>query len=156
MLRIYRKRLWREIRSYMRNTHGPEWTTKMRDIKMQQNLVEEAEGMRDILWRAAENKWFQCPVGSRLLFFRFPPRYRKQALRGVRIMFTDRGPESRRRQPPLQHDEKQVLKKKVKKFLERKYVAPYRGKISSLIKYFAVPKGIIDNVVQDWRTVFHA
>jgi len=71
-------------------------------------------------------------------------------------MFTDKGPESRRRQPPLKPDEKQVLRKKVKKFLERKYVAPYRGKISSLIKYFAVPKGIIDNVVQDWRTVFHA
>ena len=70
-------------------------------------------------------------------------------------MFTDKGPESLRRQPPLQPDEKQVLRKKVKKFLERKYVAPYRGKIRSLIKYFAVPKGIIDNVVQDWRTVFH-
>ena len=44
----------------------------------------------------------------------------------------------------------------MKKFLEQKYAAPYRGKISSLIKYFAVPKGIIDNVVQYWRTVFHA
>ena len=156
MLRIYRKRLWQEIRAYMQHTHGPDWITKMRDTKMQINLVEEVEGMRDILWRATENGWFQCPVGSRLLFFRFPPRYRKQALRGVRIMFTDKGPESLRRQPPLQPDEKQVLRKKVKKFLERKYEAPYRGKIRSLIKYFAVPKGIIDNVVQDWRTVFHA
>jgi hypothetical protein len=128
----------------------------MRDAKMQRNLIEEIEGMRDILWRAAENEWFQCPVRSILLFFRFPSRYRKQALRGVRIMFTDKGPDSLRRQPPLQPDEKQVLRKKVKKFLERKYVSPYQGKIRSLIKYFAVPKGIIDNVVQDWRTVFHA
>ena len=156
MLRIYRKCLWREIRAYMQHTHGPDWITKMRDAKMQRNLIEEIEGMRDILWRAAENEWFQCPVGSILLFFRFPSRYRKQALRGVRIMFTDKGPDSLRRQPPLQPDEKQVLRKKVKKFLERKYVSPYQGKIRSLIKYFAVPKGIIDNVVQDWRTVFHA
>jgi hypothetical protein len=112
----------------MQQTHGPDWITKMQDNKMQRNLVEEVEGMRDILWRAAENEWFQCPVGSRLLFFRFPSQYCKQALRGVRIMFTDKGPESLRRQPPLQPNEKQVLRKKMKKFLERKYVAPYRGK----------------------------
>ena len=97
----------------MQHTHRPDWITKMQDNKMQINLVEEVEGMRDILWQAAENEWFQCPVGSRLLFFRFPSRYRKQALQGVRIMFTDKGPESLRRQPPLQPDEKQVLRKKV-------------------------------------------
>ena len=73
MLRIYHKRLWQEIRAYMQHTHGLDWITKMRDTKMQRNLVEEVEGMRDILWQAAKNKWFQCPVGSRLLFFRFPP-----------------------------------------------------------------------------------
>ena len=71
-------------------------------------------------------------------------------------MFTNKGPTSRRLQPPLQPDEKQVLRKKVKKYLERKYITPYQGRIHSLIKYFAVPKGIIDGKVQDWRTVFHA
>ena len=156
MMRLYRQRLWREIRSYMRHNHGPSWLDKMRNPKTNRNTAEEAEGMRDILWRASENEWFQCPIGSRLLFFRFPRRYRTQALRGVRIMFTDKGPTSRRQQPPLNPDEKQVLRKKVKKFLERKYVAPYQGRISSLIKYFAVPKGIIGGEIQDWRTVFHA
>ena len=71
-------------------------------------------------------------------------------------MFTNKGPSSRRQQPPLKPDKKQVLGKKVKKFLKRGYIVPYRGQISSLIKYFAVPKGIINGVVQDWRTVFHA
>ena len=156
MMRVYRQRLGREIRSYMNYNHGSNWLDKMRNPTMNRNTAEEAEGMRDILWRASENEWFQCPIGSRLLFFRFPRRYRTQALRGVRIMFTDKGPSSRRQQPPLKPDEKQVLRKKVKKFLERKYVAPYQGRISSLIKYFAVPKGIIDGEVQDWRTVFHA
>jgi hypothetical protein len=28
--------------------------------------------------------------------------------------------------------------------------------VKSLIKYFAVSKGVLDNVVQDWRVVFHA
>jgi hypothetical protein len=71
-------------------------------------------------------------------------------------MFTDKGPSSWRQQPPLKPAKQQVLRKKVKKFLKRKYVAPYQGQISSLIKYFAVPKGIINGEVQDWRTVFHA
>jgi hypothetical protein len=39
-------------------------------------------------------------------------------------MFTNKGPTSRRQQPPLKSDEKQVLRKKVKKSLEQKYVAP--------------------------------
>ena len=127
MLRIYRKRLWLKIRAYMKQTHGADWTTKMHDAKKNRNTAEEAEGVRNILWQASENKWFQCSVGSRLLFFRFPQRYRTQALRGVRIMFTDKGPSSRRQQPPLKPDEKQVLRKKVKKFLKRGYVAPYQG-----------------------------
>ncbi|KAL3826345.1 hypothetical protein ACHAXA_003669 [Cyclostephanos tholiformis] len=156
MMRIYRKRLWWEIRSYMQHNHGANWLDRMRNPTMNRNTAEEAKGMRDILWQASENEWFQCPIGSRLLFFCFPRRYHTQALRGVRIMFTDKGPSSRRQQPPLKPNAKQVLRNKVKKFLERRYVTPYQGRISSLIKYFAVPKGIIDGVVQDWRIVFHA
>jgi hypothetical protein len=40
--------------------------------------------------------------------------------------------------------------------VEKKYIAPLSGWISLLIKYFAIPKGVIDGVVQDWRIVFHA
>ncbi len=43
------------------------------------------------------------------------------------------------------------MRKKIIKFVEQKYIAPLSGKIMSLIKYFAVPKG-----VDDWRIVFHA
>ena len=80
MMRIYRQRLWREIRSYMKYNHGPNWLDKMRNPTVNRNTAEEAEAMQDILWRASENEWFQCPIGSRLLFFRFPQRYRTQAL----------------------------------------------------------------------------
>ncbi len=44
-----------------------------------------------------------------------------------------------------------MLRKKIKKFVEQKYIAPPASKIMSLIKYFAVPKGL-----DDWRIVFHA
>jgi hypothetical protein len=58
---------------------------------------------------------------------------------------------SNQKQPPLKTNEKEVLQKKIIKFIEQKYIAPPCGCISLLIKYFAVPKGL-----EDWRIVFHA
>jgi hypothetical protein len=76
-------------------------------------------------------------------------------LRGVRVLFTDKGPQYCHPQPPLKPNKQQVLRKKVKKFIDKKYVTPYQGQISLLIKYFAVLKEIINGEVQDWQTVFH-
>ena len=46
------------------------------------------------------------------------------------------------------------MRKKLIKFVNRGYLAPPVGRIESLIKYFAIPKGIIDDVIQNWRIVF--
>ncbi len=35
------------------------------------------------------------------------------------------------------------------------YIAPVKGRAGSLIKYFAIPNGIIQGVVQDWYMAFH-
>ncbi len=118
--------------------------------------LEDMEAIHDVLWRATRNDWFEYPLGSRLIFFRFPTRYRTQAKRGVKVFYTCKGPSSRQRQPPLKPDEKAILKKKILKFVGKSYLAPPVGRIGSLIKYFAIPKGVIDNVMQDWRIVFHA
>jgi hypothetical protein len=107
--------------------------------------VKDAEAIHDILWQATENDWFEYPLGSRLIFFRFPACYCTQAKRGVKVTFTCKGPSSKQQQPPLKLDEKKVLRKKIRKFVEQKYIAPPTGWIRSLIKYFAVPKGD-DNV----------
>jgi hypothetical protein len=40
--------------------------------------------------------------------------------------------------------------KKTKKFVNKGYISPIPGKISLLIKYSPVPKGIIYGIVQDW------
>jgi hypothetical protein len=95
-------------------------------------------------------------MGSRLLYFNFPPCYQHQALSGAPMFYMTPGPTTRRKQPPLAPDEKEVPCKKIIKFVAKGYIGPIEGKISLLIKYFAVPKGIINGVVQDWRTVFHA
>ena len=40
------------------------------------------------------------------------------------------------------------------KFINKDYLAPPVEWIESLIKYFLVPKGIIDDVIQDWKIVY--
>jgi hypothetical protein len=45
---------------------------------------------------------------------------------------------------------------KVKKLIDKGYMAPTFQKFNSLIKYSAVPKGVIGKVMQDWQIVFHA
>jgi hypothetical protein len=111
----------------------------------------EVEAMEKILWRAAEKKWFEYPLGSTLLYFCFPSRFRMQALEGVRIYYMDEGLTAKRRQPPVGEEEKQVLHKKISRFITRRYIAPIPGKFESSNKYFAVLKGN-----DDWRIVFHA
>ncbi len=74
------------------------------------------------------------------------------------VFFKDKGPTSMRQQPPLLGPAKcNVLKSKISKFIKKGYIVPPEpGQVKSLIKYFAVPKEVLDGVGQDWRVVFHA
>jgi len=103
--------------------------------------AREIRAVEEILWRAAENGWFEYPFGSTLMYFCFPARYRRQALEGVKVYFTREGPTSKRTQPRIGPDEKIVLRKKIQRFIERRYIGPTSTKFKSSIKYFAVPKG---------------
>jgi hypothetical protein len=78
-------------------------------------------------------------MGTRLLYFCFPMRYRSsQAMSGVRVCYMQEGPTSKWPQPPLGVDEKVVLKKKIKKFVEKGYIAPILGQLGFLM---LSPKG---------------
>ena len=44
----------------------------------------EVKAFCKILWWALKNDWFEYPLGSRLLYFRFPYQYQTQALSGSR------------------------------------------------------------------------
>jgi hypothetical protein len=116
------------------------------------------EAMRGIMKQAADNDWFEYPPGSRLHYFRFLDCYCFQACNRVTVFFKDEGPMQMRQQPRLSGpDERDMLKSKISKFIKKGYIVPPEpSQIKSLIKYFAVPKGILDGVVQDWRVVFHA
>jgi len=53
----------------------------------------------------------------------------------------------------MKPEEKAILKKKLLKNIQ--YLAIPDDTLESWIKYFGVPKGILDGVVQDWRVVYH-
>ena len=101
--------------------------------------------MREIVWRAANNGWFEYPLGSRLHYFRFPVKYRILARDGVPSFFVRAGPRKLLPQPSPSVDAIEVLGDKVSKMITPEV------KLHSLIKYFAVPKG-----EGDWRVVYNA
>ena len=146
MLRIYRRRLRKEVCQYLSSKLGRGWVSK------KGTGSDEVRAMREIMWRASENDWFDYSAGSRLMYFRFPARYQRQALEGVPVRFNMAGPSSRSVQPWLRPEEREVLRSKIVKILHKRYLVPIEseGCLSS-IKYFAVPKGDAD-----WRVVFHA
>ena len=106
--------------------------------------------MQEIIRRSTSNDWFEYPAGSRLHYFRFPTRYRLQARDGTSVFFKDRGPTLMHRQPDLGPEEQEVLRTKILKFIKKGYIIPPRaGQVKSLIKYFAVPKGVLEGVTLD-------
>jgi len=135
----------------MADKYGKEWmnTAQSPVASRHQAAADKAEAIREILWGAASNDWFEYPMGSRLLFFRFPKRYRNQALHGVKVMYVGDKPNMFQCQPLMTADAKVVLQKKLGKIVAKGYIAPTSKRVRSLIKYFAVPKG-----PKDWRILF--
>jgi len=101
-LRVYRRQLGRDVRNHLTVKFGKDWA--QRSGGQNHGLLIELEAMRDTMWRAADNDWFEYPMSSSLLHFRFPKRYQSQALEGVRMMFTAEGPTEMKSQPPLKND----------------------------------------------------
>ena len=153
-LRVYRKRLWRDCQRLLRKTHGKKWFTMRRrgNVKLNHDL----DAIRDILWRAAQNTWFEYPSGSRLLYWRFPIKYQRQARDGVPVYFIEEGPTSMKPQRTVSPEETAVLKEKILKVIRKRYLVVPEDRLRSVISYFGVPKGVIDGIIQDWRIVYHA
>ena len=86
MLLRYRRQLWMDARKYLQFTHDNDWCHS-RHAK----VLKDITAVHDILWRAASNNWFDYSLGSRLIFFHFPARYRTEAKRGVKVFFASKG-----------------------------------------------------------------
>ena len=108
------------------------------------------------MWRCVGNSWFEYDRGSRLMYFRFPKKYRNLARDGVPCYFLEPGPN--RIMAQRRHGEKEtaVLRDKILKVIKKRYLVVPETKLRSVISYFGVPKGVIDGIIQDWRIVYHA
>jgi hypothetical protein len=58
MLRVYRRRLRKEICRYLSSKLGRGWMSKGRTRR------DEVRAMKEIMWRASENDWFEYSAGS--------------------------------------------------------------------------------------------
>lgn len=154
-LQRYRRKLTQDYLRFLKDKHGMwycEWERQRGDHKLHLDLA----ALREIVHRACHNTWFEYTVGSRVHYFRFPTKYVSVARDGVPIFFTSPGPESIQPQHSMRGAEREVLKKKVLSMWQKRYIDVPQGKLKSAIQYFAVPKGVLDGIAQDWRVVFYA
>jgi hypothetical protein len=146
---IFRRALYLDCLEYLEDTYGEGWQSL--DQKKGRYRLTKVGRDRDaickILWHANETSFFEYHAGSRLHFFCWPEKYRKMARNGVPVMFERPGPTKPQRQPQFDDpDVKAQVRSKVLKVINRRYMVRARTKfdIKSLIKYFAVPKGLLD------------
>ena len=154
-LQWYRRKLTRDCCLFLNGRHG-DWTHDRHERQGDHKLNLDMAAMREIVHRACYNTWFEYSAGSRLHFFRFPSKYMTMARDGVPVSFMTAGPSEIRPQLNMAAAERAVLKKKILAMWQKRYLDVPAGKLKSAISYFAVPKGEVDGVVQDWRVVFHA
>jgi hypothetical protein len=136
-VRLYQWKLWKKIYAHLVRKYGHKWVELGRRGGSRGARVE-VKAAHEILWQAANNDWFEYPMGSGLLHFCFPTRYQTQAMSGVGVYYTKKSPTAKRLQPPLGNDKKTVLLKKIQKFMEKEYILPVEGQIGSSV--FCHPK----------------
>ncbi len=67
-VRLYRRRLWKEIYHCLLKKYGHGWVATGRR-EGNRGAVVKVEAAYETLWWASENDWFEYPMGSRLLYF---------------------------------------------------------------------------------------
>ena len=146
--RWFRRGLVEDCSKFMRSEHGKDWKERGARRDATGKLTElgrDLAAIAGMLWHAGHTTWFEFNAGSRLVHFRFPPRYRKEARDGVRPFFERPGPTTRRTQSIVEDaDLRAKTMDKIDKVIRRRYLLPEGTpgvSLKSYIKYFAVPKG---------------
>jgi hypothetical protein len=65
------KELWKGAQATLKQGKG--WLVKL--FKAGHPTTKDAEAMREVIWRAAGNNWFEYPAGSRLHYWWFLKQY---------------------------------------------------------------------------------
>jgi hypothetical protein len=130
VLRFWQVSVWKSLQRHLATLPPSEHSVDM-------------EAGRDYLHRVGEATFWDRAGGSRLAFWRWPIPLRNWARDGLAVYIHPDPPAYRTCQPPPkdQHTKTEVANKLVK-FLRRGYISS--SMVSSLISYFAVPKGESD------------
>ena len=141
VLGLWKRAVYVSFRNHMRRTHGPDWWVLPGDRGTE--LQRDREAGQDCLVRVMKATWWDWDDGSRLFFWRWPVHYRLQARDGVPPWLTGPLPKFVRPQPPEKDPaRKEKVKTKLAKVRTRRYI--WKGFVSSLTRYFAVDKGVVD------------
>mmetsp|Transcript_14468 Transcript_14468/g.20830 ORF Transcript_14468/g.20830 Transcript_14468/m.20830 type:complete len:795 (+) Transcript_14468:3270-5654(+) len=104
------------------------------------------EGVRDCVLRCIKSSWWKWEGGSRLMFWQWPPLWRKEARDGARTYLLQK-PEPRMRFPPMRYQSAQHEKQDAEKLLKlivKGYIEDGTGRVRSVIPRFIIPKGLLD------------
>jgi hypothetical protein len=138
--KVWRRNLVREAQRWLRTEEAME------------DRERNVHAVRDCITRCAESTWWDWSDGSRLLFWRWPERWRVEARDGAIGLHTGRPPARLHYPSPPVMDEttKRLDREKLAKLLRRRYLEC--GPCRNTVPRFAVPKGSDDiRVVWDLK-----
>jgi hypothetical protein len=103
-LRRFRKVLLRDCLAYLASAYGADWERKPRRKRGGERTELDCDqgAITSMLWHSTHANWFEFNAGSRLVHFRFPERYRKEARDGVKFFFERPGPTTCKKQPIIE------------------------------------------------------
>lgn len=141
--RLFVRALYADCIAHLVAEHGEDWVSQPKRVAGKlTELGRDQQAIANLLYHADNTNWFEYKAGSRLIYFRFPLRYRKLARDGVPIFFEKAGPTTQDPQPTFNDPKvRQAVRGKIDKVLKRRYMLRTGYRMKSLIKYFAVPKG---------------
>jgi hypothetical protein len=129
MLAFWRRRLTREACAWLRSVDDEE------------ELAADTLAVRDCIARCSNATWWEWSDGSRLLFWRWPMAWRREARDGA-PGFHKGVPLPRRFFPAMPVTEEWMIQKddeKLEKLIDRRYLES--GLVLTVVPHFAVPKG---------------
>ena len=149
LLRVWMKSIYKSFIKYLRLTWPSLYKSYLNRLSYQKietnhQFNKDIQAGRECIEYSSKCNWWEWCGGSRLFFWRWPCEFRTSAQDGIPICWLpNKQPNSRKPQPAV-HDKvvKEQMKIKLNKVRNRGYVKP--GRVKSLIRFFAVPKGNSD------------
>jgi hypothetical protein len=135
----WRRKLGQDARSWLKTSEAA--------VELKRNVV----AVRECVQRCADSSWWEWSDGSRLLFWRWPSKWRNEARDGAKGHHTGNPkPRLNYLQVPMTEDIARQDHQKLEKLLRRRYITC--GPCKNTVPRFAVPKGSDDiRVVWDLR-----